>query len=146
MLSLEDGTSNHIVTLCSKCAKKESLEDSSLLTITWDKLKVGTKKYYDYKNKTYTCEIAKTRENYVTIEVREMENSTTFDNVVLTRNQSQGRIDFYIKRFRYSLGFVAREFLIDLLVTHHQEVSYPQHRVESFFWEAREQVIGIRGR
>ncbi len=142
MLSLENGSSNFAVTLCGKCAEEESLEDSSLLTMSWDKLKVGTKKYQVYKGKTYICQVAKTRENYVNIEVREKDNQTIFDTIVLTRNYSQNRIDFYLRRFRYRMGYVAREFLLDLLSTHHQEMSSLSQE-ESIFWEAIMVVQGV---
>ena len=142
LLSLADGTVNFVVTLCSKCAEEESLKDSSLLVESWEKFKVGTRKYVEYKEKTYICELMKAKYKYVNIKVTQKDNSRVFDYIVLIRNYTNNRIDFFRKTSRYTLGFVAREFLLGLLSTHQETMSSPSQETKSIFWEAIETIQG----
>ncbi len=140
MLHLSNKTDNIIVTLCSGCAEKESLRDSSLLEPSWEKFKVGTFGDISREGKAFTCEVMKASHNYVNIKVTENHEPYATDYFVLIRNYDNSRIDFFRKRSRYALGFAARDFLIDLL---NQQKGSLAQMGSSPFIEALEVVGGI---
>ena len=116
MLHLANNQNNIIVTLCSKCAEKEAVRDPFILSKGWGNLKVGAFGDIVINGTTYSCEVVKTRHNFVNIKVYETKEPFAKDWIVLIRNHKEGRIDFFQKRFRYTMGYAARDFLLSLLL------------------------------